>query len=105
MFIDVSDIPLSTFGKTEKTQTLSPIKNLHLQDDQKILAVCATGTSSHDSLLSWIRLLQDSNPKLKTIAVIFTLRGTSTELQNIDQKDSDNRLNDENSVNMSEVNK
>jgi signaling intermediate in Toll pathway protein len=78
---DVSSIPLSTFGKEDKSESLSPMKNIHIQDDGKVLAVCATGTSSRDSLLSWIRLLQATNPKLKTLPVVFTLKGTATDIQ------------------------
>ncbi|XP_054168193.1 evolutionarily conserved signaling intermediate in Toll pathway, mitochondrial-like [Oppia nitens] len=85
---DVSSIPLSTFGKVDKTETLAPTKNIHIQDDGKILAVSATGTSSRDSLLSWVRLLQVTNPKLKSIPVVFTLKGTPTDIQNITDSES-----------------
>jgi len=46
---------------------------VHEQDDGTILAVCATGSSSRDSLLSWIRVLENSNPNLANMAVLFTL--------------------------------
>jgi signaling intermediate in Toll pathway protein len=49
--------------------------SVHEQDDGTILAVCATGSSSHDSLLSWVRHLEvDGNPALATVPVLFTLR-------------------------------
>ena len=32
-----------------------------------------TGTSSRDSLLSWIRFLQRDNPDLENIPILFTL--------------------------------
>ncbi|XP_049828649.1 evolutionarily conserved signaling intermediate in Toll pathway, mitochondrial isoform X1 [Schistocerca gregaria] len=49
--------------------------SVHEQDDGTILAMCATGTSSRDSLLSWIRLLEtDGNPQLAKIPVVFTLK-------------------------------
>jgi len=38
------------------------VPSVHEQEDGVILAVCATGTSSHDSVLSWIRFLV--NPSL-----------------------------------------
>ena len=75
LYADVSSIPLSTFGKEDKDRVLSPTKNLHIQDDGKILALCATGTSSRDSALSWVRILQSSNPKLKSLPVVFTNKG------------------------------
>ncbi|KAL0281404.1 UNVERIFIED_CONTAM: hypothetical protein PYX00_002401 [Menopon gallinae] len=47
----------------------------HEQDDGIIYAVCATGTSGKDSLLSWIRLLQENgNPVLKDLAVLFKFK-------------------------------
>lgn len=52
----------------------------HHQDDGIIYAVCATGTSKKDSLLSWIRLLQENgNPKLKDLAVLFRLKSSHDE--------------------------
>lgn len=40
-----------------------------------------TGTSSRDSLLSWIRLLEKhGNPLLSNIPVIFTLTAPPTDL-------------------------
>ncbi|XP_061713676.1 evolutionarily conserved signaling intermediate in Toll pathway, mitochondrial [Cydia pomonella] len=54
---------------------------VHEQDDGTILSVCATGTSSRDSLLSWIRLLEkNGNPLLSSIPVIFTLTAPPNDL-------------------------
>ncbi|KPI92983.1 PREDICTED: evolutionarily conserved signaling intermediate in Toll pathway, mitochondrial [Papilio xuthus] len=73
---DVSNIekPPGIPGFIGKT-TLPAVKcTVHEQDDGTIVAVCATGTSSRDSLLSWIRLLEKyGNPVLSDIPVIFTL--------------------------------
>ncbi|XP_034830641.1 evolutionarily conserved signaling intermediate in Toll pathway, mitochondrial [Maniola hyperantus] len=73
---DVSNIPRppgipGVIGKV----TLPQVKcTIHEQDDGTIVAICATGTSSRDSLLSWIRLLErNNNPLLSNIPVIFTL--------------------------------
>lgn len=52
---------------------------MHEQEDGNILAMCITGTSSRDSLVSWIRYLQTSNPNLEQIPVIFKLRTDSQE--------------------------
>lgn len=50
-------------------------KSVHVQDDGTIYAICATGTSTKDSLLSWIRLLeQDGNPSLAALPVLFKFR-------------------------------
>lgn len=52
-----------------------PNRSIHQQDDGTIYAICATGTSTKDSLLSWIRLLeQNGNPSLAVIPVLFKFR-------------------------------
>lgn len=54
--------------------------SVHEQDDGTIFAMCATGTSSRDSLLSWIRFLEsDGNPQLAKIPVVFTLKSPPGE--------------------------
>lgn len=55
--------------------------SIHEQDDGVIFALCATGTSSKDSLLSWIRHLErDDNPALGSVPVVFTLRSGEKEV-------------------------
>lgn len=50
-------------------------KSVHEQDDGTIYAICVTGTSTKDSLLSWIRLLEkDGNNSLADIPVLFKFR-------------------------------
>ena len=50
-------------------------KTVHEQDYETIYAVCATGTSSKDSLLSWVRILQDKeNPILGELTVLFRFK-------------------------------
>ncbi|XP_041977910.1 evolutionarily conserved signaling intermediate in Toll pathway, mitochondrial [Aricia agestis] len=72
---DVSNIKKPTGIPGVGRVKLPQLKNtIHEQDDGTIVAVCATGTSSRDSLLSWIRLLEKyDNPSLSEIPVIFTL--------------------------------
>ncbi|XP_045497044.1 evolutionarily conserved signaling intermediate in Toll pathway, mitochondrial [Colias croceus] len=80
---DVTKIekPTGIPGYIGKT-TLPSVKcTVHEQDDGTILAVCATGSSSRDSLLSWIRLLEKyNNPILAKIPVIFTLIAPSNNV-------------------------
>lgn len=57
--------------------------SVHQQEDGILLAVCATGTSSRDSLLSWLRSLQPTNPCLAKIPVLFRLSGSSPDLQDV----------------------
>ncbi|KAI5728670.1 hypothetical protein M8J77_019323 [Diaphorina citri] len=48
---------------------------VHEQADGVILGVAATGTSSQDSLLSWVRALEkDGNPHLGQVPIMFTMR-------------------------------
>lgn len=53
--------------------------NVHEQEEGVYYAMCATGTSSKDSLLSWIRCLQRTNPILEQIPVTFKLRTLTDE--------------------------
>ncbi|GIY83680.1 evolutionarily conserved signaling intermediate in Toll pathway, mitochondrial [Caerostris darwini] len=85
---DVSDLPLYMFGDPKpKSLTLTP-KSVHEQEDATIMAMCCTGTSSKDSVLSWIRFLRKSNPKLDNIPVLFKIRTSPSSLVsiNIDKK-------------------
>lgn len=68
---DVSNIPLSTFGALQLKEVLDPYRKLHQQDDGTILACAATGTSSQDSLVAWLKLLERERPLLKNIPVII----------------------------------
>lgn len=71
---DVTHFKLWMYGeKDDRIPDALPEANSHEQEDGSILAVCATGTSSKDSLLSWVRLLQVENPDLENIPVLFTL--------------------------------
>jgi signaling intermediate in Toll pathway protein len=50
-------------------------RSVHEQDDGTVFAICCTGTSTKDSLLSWIRLLEkDGNKDLASIPVLFKFR-------------------------------
>ncbi|XP_076058851.1 evolutionarily conserved signaling intermediate in Toll pathway, mitochondrial [Oratosquilla oratoria] len=71
---DVSKIRVifNTEPVEEQKKEVTRLQSVHQQDDGYILAICATGSSSRDSLLSWIRLLEKENPKLGDIPVLFT---------------------------------
>lgn len=71
---DVKNFKLWMYGEPDdRIEEMLPLANNHEQEDGTILAVCATGTSSKDSLLSWVRLLQMDNPDLENIPILFTL--------------------------------
>ncbi|XP_037074287.1 evolutionarily conserved signaling intermediate in Toll pathway, mitochondrial-like, partial [Pollicipes pollicipes] len=62
--------------------------SVHKQEDGTIMAVCVTGTSSRDSLLSWIRLLQRRSPRLAELPVLFTLRSPVTDVATVSEPDA-----------------
>lgn len=84
---DVSNLKITSylgFGVPPKKE-VAVITSVHEQEDGVILAVCATGTSSKDSLLSWIRLLEkNGNPNLSDAPVVFTLRTAEKEITNVE---------------------
>lgn len=57
-----------------KGKAVARTRSVHEQNDGTIFAVCATGTSTKDSLLSWIRLLEITNPCLSEIPVLFKFK-------------------------------
>lgn len=73
---DVSHIDVPFFGFRRSTgNKLIVKKSVHEQDDGIIYAVCCTGCSTKDSLLSWVRLLEkDGNPNLENLAVLFKFK-------------------------------
>lgn len=65
---------------------LKAIPSVHVQEDGVIFSVCATGTSSKDSLLSWVRHLEkDGNPNLEKIPVVFTLKSGTKEIATVEE--------------------
>lgn len=69
---DVSQMKNWYYGEC-KPSDLVRLPNIHEQEDATLLGCCATGSSSKDSLLSWIRFLQQENPDLQDIPILFTL--------------------------------
>ena len=68
----MSDIPFSTGYHKSKETSLNAVPSVHAQEDGIILSIVATGTSSQESLLTYIRMLQKDNPRLKSIPVIIS---------------------------------
>ena len=63
-----------------------PLRSVHEQDDGTVLAMVITGTGTKDSLVTWIRCLQQANPSLEQIPVVFRLRSPDSEIQVIGSK-------------------
>lgn len=94
-FDDVSNIKISKvfcLGVQEQKKIV-PELSVHEQEDGVILALCATGTSSKDSLLSWIRCLErDGNEKLADIPIVFTLRTAEKEITEVKSNEVEENL-------------
>jgi len=58
----------------ESPKVLAIPPSVHEQQEGTVLAMCVTGTSTKDSLTSWIRFLGLSNPNLVQTPVVFRLR-------------------------------
>lgn len=95
---DVSNLKIPFLSPPPPKGKLSTnVRSVHDQDEGVILAVCATGNSSRDSLLSWIRLLeQHGNPKLGKVPVIFTLKSPITEIEELQQIEAGQSVTNEN---------
>ena len=78
LILDVSNIevPYFSFGQFHQPKRkVALVKSVHEQDDGTVFAICCTGCSTKDSLLSWIRLLEeDGNTSLLKIPVLFKFR-------------------------------
>lgn len=85
---DVSNIKIPFWDEKE----IVPAPTVHEQNDGTYFAMCATGTSTKDSLLSWIRCLQKQNPILNVIPVIFKVSSFSKEQLYIDTEKSKDKV-------------
>lgn len=72
-------LKMSFFGKPIK-EKLESLYDKHYADGSYILAIGASGTSSQDSLLSWLKVLQRRNPRLGKLNVVFKISRPSPEI-------------------------
>lgn len=87
-FTDVSKIKIPFWDKQE----VALPHTVHEQNDGTYFAMCATGTSTKDSLLSWIRCLQKTNPSLNIIPIIFRLTSSTKTQLYIDSSENKNEI-------------
>lgn len=72
-------MPLFGIGAPPKQKVII-LPSVHEQEEGYIFACCATGTSSKDSLLSWIRHLEKhGNPVLGSLPVVFKLKSSALD--------------------------
>lgn len=62
-----------TIFEKEKPKQLVVYPSIHQQEDGTILAMCITETCTKDSLIAWIRCLQEANPCLEKMSIVFRL--------------------------------
>ncbi|GAB1598995.1 evolutionarily conserved signaling intermediate in Toll pathway, mitochondrial-like [Argonauta hians] len=72
------DTDWEIFSEKEAHNQVSLLSNIHQQPEGTVLSMCITGTSTKASLVTWIRGLQKSNPKLEKIPVVFKLKTPET---------------------------
>ncbi|CAG9799079.1 unnamed protein product [Chironomus riparius] len=100
---DVSDIdvPIFSLGRVkQKKNKVAILRSVHEQKDGTIYAVCCTGVSSKDSLLSWIRLLEkNGNPNLADLLVLFKFISPTDRDVIVQTKEPTVKTNGENDTN------
>lgn len=87
---DISNfrVPFLDKPMPKKSDKIAIKKTVHEQEDGTILAVAATGTSSKNSLLSWIRFLEkDGNPRLTHIPILFTSKSPLGNVEPLSELD------------------
>jgi len=85
--VRVADMFNWSMFEEEKPKALEIPPSVHEQEDGTILAMCITGTSTKESLTSWIRFLERTNEKLTQIPVVFRLQSPQAEINVWSQKD------------------
>ena len=76
IYVDFNDFKIPVIPYPMESRIVQSIPTIHEQEFETVFAICATGTSSHDSLLSWIRILenQPGNESMKNIPILFKLQ-------------------------------
>ncbi|XP_015781262.1 evolutionarily conserved signaling intermediate in Toll pathway, mitochondrial-like [Tetranychus urticae] len=94
---DMRDLPLYAHGGLSKKQHIEKMEAIHQSSEGTICGLVATGTSSRDSLLSYIRILKHHLPKLKDLNIIFTQRAPESALYPLEEEKKDEmpKTNDE----------
>ncbi|XP_074593475.1 evolutionarily conserved signaling intermediate in Toll pathway, mitochondrial [Brevipalpus obovatus] len=76
---DMRNMPLFTYGGISKKQHLEKMRKMHINEQGVILSLIATGTSTRDSLLSWIRIMQHHWPKLNELPIVIQMKNMADE--------------------------
>lgn len=68
------NLDFETIFDSEEPKDLVVKPNVHQQEDGTVLGMCITENGTKDSLISWIRCLQEDNPSLENIPVVFSVQ-------------------------------
>lgn len=71
-------LKMKFYGKPIGDKLIEP-EEKHYMDGSYILALGATGTSSHNSVSSWLKIMEQRVPKLCKLNVVFRLDGPTQE--------------------------
>ncbi|CAH1273668.1 ECSIT [Branchiostoma lanceolatum] len=69
-----------TKNDEQRRRWLDPVAFVENVPEGPVFAMCITGSSCQESLNTWIKGLQEDNPALKKIPVVFKLSSASTQL-------------------------
>ena len=76
---DLNTIDMNIYGKQIRDKLIEQ-EAKHYADGAYVLSIGITGTSSQDSLSSWLKILQQRNPKLSRLNVVFKMRHQAPEI-------------------------
>lgn len=82
-------LKMKFYGKPIR-EKIKSLEDKHYVDGCYILAIGITGTSSQDSLLSWLKILQQRNPNLSKLNVVFKMSKPSPEMIEYNQAQQHN---------------
>ncbi|ELU08340.1 hypothetical protein CAPTEDRAFT_163254 [Capitella teleta] len=77
------------YFEDEQPSELAIRPSVHEQEDGTVLAMCITGTSSKDSLASWLKYLEVENPNLSNTPVVFLLKSPTEGKQNYAEEEDE----------------
>ena len=69
LFSDVSNL-------LSHMQEKQPERTVHEEDEAVVLGIACSGTSSPDSMLSWVRALTAACPRLRHLQILFRMSQT-----------------------------
>jgi signaling intermediate in Toll pathway protein len=76
---DVSQLPVVYFDPKDGERQCPVEKSVHEQEDGTVMAICVTETSSPASLSAWLYFLQQTNPALEKLNIVFALKQMPVE--------------------------